>query len=142
MKNTRRPKQKQKTMFVHNMFWSCIFLVLKSGFNEQSVVILWVNWLENECFWHRFTCTNSHYNILVTLYFFIIGSYCMKSPGKFSTKCFLCNLLRSKCTFNPVLCQPLQTLCSIKFPLCTAKSWQNYVWCTLQSTLFKPFSMQ
>ena len=54
------PKQKQKTIFVHNMFSTCIFLVLKSGINEQSVVILWVNWLENECFWHRFLQDLSH----------------------------------------------------------------------------------
>ena len=27
------------------------------GFNEQSLVILWVNWFKNESFWHRFTCT-------------------------------------------------------------------------------------
>ena len=35
--------QNKKTIFVHNMFSTCIFLVLKSGINEQSVVILWVN---------------------------------------------------------------------------------------------------
>ena len=29
------PKQKQKTIFVHNMFSTCIFLVLKSVINEQ-----------------------------------------------------------------------------------------------------------
>ena len=52
------PKQKQKTIFVHKMFWTCILLVLKSGINEQSVVILWVNWFKNECFWQRFTCKN------------------------------------------------------------------------------------
>ena len=53
------PKNK-KTIFVHNMFWTCIFLVLKSVINEQSVVILWVNWFKNECFWKRFTCTYMH----------------------------------------------------------------------------------
>ena len=47
---------KTKTIFEHNIFSTCIFLVLKSGINEQSVVILWVNWFKNECFWHRFTC--------------------------------------------------------------------------------------
>ena len=31
------PKQKQKTIFVHSMFSTCIFLVLKSVINEQSV---------------------------------------------------------------------------------------------------------
>ena len=33
--------QKQKTIFVDNVFSTSIFLVLKSGINEQSVVILW-----------------------------------------------------------------------------------------------------
>ena len=69
----------KKTMFVHNMFWSCIFLVLKSGINEQSVVILWVNWLENECFWHRFTCKNieniNHSDKETTLSFFMKKFY-------------------------------------------------------------------
>ena len=51
------PKQKQETIFVHTMFWTCIFLVLKSGINKQSVFILWVNWFKNESFWHRFSCT-------------------------------------------------------------------------------------
>ena len=46
-----------KTILVHNMSWTCIFFALKSGINEQSVVILWVNWLKNKCFWHKFTCT-------------------------------------------------------------------------------------
>ena len=50
------PKQKQKTIFVHSMFSTCIFLVLKSVINGQSVVILWVNWFKNKYFWHRFTC--------------------------------------------------------------------------------------
>ena len=48
-----------KTIFVHNMFWACIFLVLKSVINEQSVVILWVNWFKNECYWKRFTCNQN-----------------------------------------------------------------------------------
>ena len=41
------------------MFWAWNFLVLNSGFNEQSVVILLVNWFKNECFWKRFPCTNT-----------------------------------------------------------------------------------
>ena len=28
-----------KTIFVHNIFWTCIFLVMNSQFNEQSIVI-------------------------------------------------------------------------------------------------------
>ena len=42
-----------KTLFVHCMFYTCIF----REFNEQSLVILWVvNWFKNESFWHRFIC--------------------------------------------------------------------------------------
>ena len=29
--------------------------------NEQSLVILWVNWVKNESFWHRFTCIQNHF---------------------------------------------------------------------------------
>ena len=36
----------KKTIFVHQRFWTCVFLVLKSGIDEQSVVILWVNWFQ------------------------------------------------------------------------------------------------
>ena len=35
-------KHKQKQFGVHNMYWTCMFLILNSWFNEQSVVILWV----------------------------------------------------------------------------------------------------
>ena len=41
------------TIIVHNMFW----LVFFGEFDEQSLVILWVNLFKNESFWHRFTCT-------------------------------------------------------------------------------------
>ena len=34
------------------VFKNCFFFVLK--FNEQSLVILWVNRFKNESFWHRF----------------------------------------------------------------------------------------
>ena len=39
------------------MFWACNLHVLNLKFNEQSVVILWVSWGKNTCFWKRFTCT-------------------------------------------------------------------------------------
>ena len=53
---TKQNKTKQKTIFVHNMFWTCIFPAqLKLEIKEQFVVILWVNWPKNECFWQRFT---------------------------------------------------------------------------------------
>ena len=35
---------------------TCSELVFFGEFNEQSLVILWVNWFKNESFWHRFTC--------------------------------------------------------------------------------------
>ena len=39
------------------LYTTCSELVFFGGFNEQSLVILWVNWFKNESFWHRFTCT-------------------------------------------------------------------------------------
>ena len=33
---------------------TCSFLV-----HEQYVVILWVSWCKNKCFWQRFTCTST-----------------------------------------------------------------------------------
>ena len=50
---------KQKQFDLHNMYWTCSFLVLNSQFNEQSVVILWVSWCKNKSFWQRFTSTYS-----------------------------------------------------------------------------------
>ena len=44
-------------IFVHNLFWTCIFLVLNLQFNEQSIVILWVSWSKKKCFWQRIFCT-------------------------------------------------------------------------------------
>ena len=38
------------------LYTTCSELVFLGGFNEQSLVILWVNWFKNESFWHRFTC--------------------------------------------------------------------------------------
>ena len=37
------------TQHVVNLYFS-------EKFNEQFLVILWVNWFKNESFWHRFTC--------------------------------------------------------------------------------------
>ena len=36
---------------------TCSELIFFREFNEQSLVILWVNWFKNESFWKRFTCT-------------------------------------------------------------------------------------
>ena len=57
-------KLKFRTSYVQKLFFcfdiknnictQCV-LVFWGGFNEQSFVILWVNWLKNESFWHRFT---------------------------------------------------------------------------------------
>ena len=45
--------QNKKTFNVHNMCWTCNFLVLNSYFIEQSIVKFWVNWCKNECFWQK-----------------------------------------------------------------------------------------
>ena len=57
--------KKQKNIFVHLVF----FL----EFNEQSLVILWVNWCKNEGFWKRFTCTNE-----LIIYFLNFPTKCWK----------------------------------------------------------------
>jgi hypothetical protein len=44
---------------------TCCELVFFGKFNEQSLVILWVNWCKNEGFWKRFTYT---IKFCVTLY--------------------------------------------------------------------------
>ena len=38
------------------LYTTCSKIVFWGGFNEQSLVILWVNCFKNESFWHRFTC--------------------------------------------------------------------------------------
>ena len=48
-------KTKTKKQF---LFTTCCELVFLGEFNEQSLVILWVNWCKNDGFWKRFTCTN------------------------------------------------------------------------------------
>ena len=35
---------------------TCCELVFFGEFNEQSLVILWVNWIKNKSFWKRFAC--------------------------------------------------------------------------------------
>ena len=47
-------KQKQKQL----LYTTWCELVFFGEFNEQSLVILWVNWFKNESFWKRFTCTD------------------------------------------------------------------------------------
>ena len=49
--------QKLLRMSKQFLYTICSLHVLSCNFHEQSVVILWVNWFKNECFWHRFTCT-------------------------------------------------------------------------------------
>ena len=39
------------TQHVLPMFWAC-------NFHEQSIVILWVSWYKNKCFWKIFTSTS------------------------------------------------------------------------------------
>ena len=53
--------QKCFFLFWHSkqyLYTTCSELVFFGEFNEQSLVILWVNWFKNESFWHRFTCIN------------------------------------------------------------------------------------
>ena len=56
-----------RTIYVHNMFWTCNFHVLKSKFNEQSFVILWVSWCKNK------SKQNIYLHILLSLMVWIIS---------------------------------------------------------------------
>ena len=42
--------------FKQHLYTTCSKLVFFGEFNEQSLVILWVNWCKNEGSWKRFTC--------------------------------------------------------------------------------------
>ena len=46
------------------LYTTCSEHVFFGEFNEQSLVMLWVNWCKNEGFWKRFTCTTVHSYIL------------------------------------------------------------------------------
>jgi hypothetical protein len=46
------------------LYTTCSELVFLGEFNEQSLVILWVNWFKNESFWHRFTCIKKNLDFL------------------------------------------------------------------------------
>ena len=46
-----------KTIFVHNLSE----LVFFREFNEQSLVLFWVNWFKNERFWHKLTLNQKIY---------------------------------------------------------------------------------
>ena len=57
-------KQKQKNSFCTK---HVIKLNFSGEFNEQSLVILWLNWCKNEGFWKRFTCIGP---VFVSPFFF------------------------------------------------------------------------
>ena len=62
-KNTSSDQVVHKNCFLF-LFWHskqylyirCCELVFCGEFNEQSLVILWVNWIKNKSFWKRFAC--------------------------------------------------------------------------------------
>jgi hypothetical protein len=66
-------KQKQKNNFcaqhVLNLYFS-------GEFNEQSLVILWVNWCKNEGFWKRFTCKKLWNVPICTILYRVFVSTC------------------------------------------------------------------
>ena len=45
----------KKTIFVHNMFWTCIFLAMKWTISRHIVGYITLNGCKNEGFWKRFT---------------------------------------------------------------------------------------
>ena len=78
-------KYKFRTCFVQILFWMSkqkqnnfctqhvLNLYFSGEFNEQSLVILWVNWCKNEGFWKRFTCNkNTDKNIVRKIYSLIM----------------------------------------------------------------------
>ena len=52
---------------VLSMFWAC-------NFHEQSVIILWVSWGKNKCFWQRFTCKTVVLGKQFSLFFIRVSS--------------------------------------------------------------------
>ena len=50
------------------LYTTCSKLVFFGKFNEQYLVILWVNGCKNEGFWKRFTCTNKILNSRLLIY--------------------------------------------------------------------------
>ena len=54
-------KQKQKTICVHNIFWTCTYWTGKSMDNLLSYC---VRWCKRKSFWQRFTCTEKAQFIL------------------------------------------------------------------------------
>ena len=67
------------------LYTTCCELVFLGEFNEQSLVIFWVNWCKNEGFWKRFTCTlfnptgNQDANKIYRLVLLPIGEYVLTS---------------------------------------------------------------
>ena len=49
------------------LYTTCCELVFFREFDEQSLVILWVNWFKNESFWKRFTCIRSDYYYIMCI---------------------------------------------------------------------------
>ena len=68
-------KQKQKNNFCTQHVLNLYFFGEFNQFNEQSFVILWVNWCKNEGFWKRFTFKKvSRY----LLSFFYVSHYVLR----------------------------------------------------------------
>ena len=42
------------------LYTTCCELVFFGEFNEQSLIIMWVNWFKNESIWKRITCNENH----------------------------------------------------------------------------------
>ena len=70
LKNTCSEHVVYKNCFFLFLFWhskqylytTCCKFVFWGEFNEQSLVILWVNWCKNKSFWQRFTCTGKSFS--------------------------------------------------------------------------------
>ena len=79
-KNTSSQQLVYKNCFFLFLFWhskqylytTCCQLVFFLEFNEQSLVILWVNWWKNEGFWKRFTCKKFYVSALCFWWFLLI----------------------------------------------------------------------
>ena len=106
--NEIQDKYKFRTCCVQKLFFVFVLTFKTIHFNEQSLVILWVNWFKNESFWHRFTCT--HY---FTSYIFVSNGWCLLESGNSKLHSFLSTLHGEGVFFHYTSCRKYHYLLTI-----------------------------
>ena len=93
------------------LYTTCSEPVFLRGFNEQSLVTLWVNWCKNENFWKIFICTYLDPDLKLIVFDFFHSCHL---PEKLGTKllgpCHLANqdlvLSKSETTITKLIGNP------------------------------------